>query len=164
MWIVNKIKKSLEFNKNKKNYEKNLQEYELLMKDKIGYTLNYFEVFSEMGISFKIHTEKFIIDYTIWENEILKRNEEFEIYGDISKFVSKDKTLNTEKRDSYYANTMSYMLHCLKNNKITIFNDKKEVIKELENVSFDNVKIKYFPHIEQAMNLIIDDLKLNQSI
>ena len=159
MWFIDKIKKSLKFKKNKKNYEKNLKEYEALMKNKIGYLVKGFEVLGEAGISFEIYTENFIIDYTIWESENYKINKDFEKYGDISKFVSKDKKLNTDKRDAYYANTTNSILNDLKNKKIKIFNDKQEIVKELENESFNNIELKYFPHIKEAMDLIIDDFK-----
>lgn len=159
MWLINKIKKTLEFKKNKKNYEKNLKEYEVLMRNKLGYLVTGFEVLGEAGISFEIYTENFIIDYTIWESENYKINKDFEKYGDISKFVSKDKKLNTDKQDAYYANTTNSILNDLKNKKIKIFNNKQEILKELENESFNNVELKYFPHIKEAMDLIIDDFK-----
>lgn len=138
------IQTELTLRKNNRNYPKNLEKYQSLLKNNYGLLIEEYEVMGEIAFSVEILTKDVIKQFTTYEN-----------YGlsDSGCAYQKDIEINHAKEtDYYFSNTILDYNYKLENNGIKIYQNYQEILIELNNL--DKTLFTKFDGLENLMKMI----------
>ena len=138
------IQTELTLRKNNRNYFKNIEIYQNLLKNNYGLLIEEYEVMGEIAFSVEIFTKDTIKRFTTYEN-----------YGLSDAGCAYQSTIEisqAKESDYYFANTILDYIYKLKNNKINLYSSYQEVSNELNNL--DKTLFTKFDGLQELIKMI----------
>lgn len=141
--VKESFKNVLMYEKNKKSFSKNLNEYKKLLSKSSVFVINEREIYGEYCLSFTFYLKDKKIYYFLSEVKALKHNEALRHLGEVAQYLSTSTHLieKYNENDLYYG---TYMINDLLEIKKGIsFTSKQELKDKLSNLDYSNFEATY---------------------